>query len=314
MRQDGRTAGGAQDRRAWVLLIHQLPSEPAYVRVRTSRRLRGLGAVVLKNSVYVLPEGDAAREDFQWVRREILDAGGEAMLVAARFVEGVSDSELEEVFSAERNAEYAEVVSTVAAMEAGTESDVARLRRRMERIGERDHFGASGRFAAEQSVSELERRVRGEAEEEQMEVVDKPEGAMWVTREGARVDRVASAWLIRRFIDPAARFRFVVPEGYAPEEGELRFDMYEGEFTHEGGRCTFETLLHRFGVRARGLSAIAEIVHDIDCKDDRYGRPETAGVASLVRGIVAAHVRDEDRIAAAVPVFDALLAGFESVS
>jgi hypothetical protein len=88
--------------------------------------------------------------------------------------------------------------------------------------------------------------------------------------------------------------------------------MFEGEFTHEGGNCTFETLLNRFRVDEPGLSSIAEIVHDIDCKDEKHGRPETAGIASLIVGITAALARDEDRIAAASPVFDALLAGFQS--
>jgi hypothetical protein len=136
-----------------------------------------------------------------------------------------------------------------------------------------------------------------------------PRGATWVTRAGVFVDRIASAWLIRRFIDPAARFRFVSDdEDVVP--GELCFDMFEGGFTHEGDRCTFETLLARFGLRGDGLRVIAEIVHDIDMKDGRYDRPETAGIASLVRGIAAAHADDDARLEAGRTVFDALHAQF----
>ena len=138
----------------------------------------------------------------------------------------------------------------------------------------------------------------------------KPSAATWVTREGVKVDRIASAWLIRRFIDPAARFKFVAARGYQPEPGELRFDMYRAEYTHEGDRCTFETLCAQFALDDPALRAIAEIVHDIDCKDDEYGRAETGGIASLVQGIVASHARDEDRLTRGAAAMDDLYAWF----
>ena len=138
----------------------------------------------------------------------------------------------------------------------------------------------------------------------------KPNGAVWVTREGVKVDRIASAWLIRRFIDPAARFRFVPARGYRPAPGELRFDMYRGEYTHDGDHCTFETLGARFGLDDAALRAIAEIVHDIDCKDEKFGRAETGGIASLVQGIVASHPRDEDRLTRGAAAMDDLYAWF----
>src|SRR5205807_6991598 len=108
-------------------------------------------------------------------------------------------------------------------------------------------------------------------------------GRTWVTRRGVFVDRIASAWLIKRFIDPDARFKFVAPGGYVPRKGELRFDMFEAEYTHEGDRCTFETLVRRFRLRDPALRAIGEIVHDIDCKDAKFGRAEVTeiGRASL---------------------------------
>jgi hypothetical protein len=110
------------------------------------------------------------------------------------------------------------------------------------------------------------------------------------------VDRIASAWLIRRFIDPEARFRFVAPKGHRPEPGELRFDMFEGEYTHEGESCTFEVLLDRFGLRDPALRRLAEIVHDIDLKDDRYARPETPGLERLLTGMALVHPDDESRL------------------
>ena len=129
------------------------------------------------------------------------------------------------------------------------------------------------------------------------------------------MDRTASAWLIRRFIDPEARFKFVEPTGYRPAEGELRFDMFDGEFTHEGERCTFETLLERFGLSDdAGLAAIAEIVHDLDLKESRYGRPEGAGVASILAGIARTHDDDAERIAGGAPMFDYLYGHFHGAS
>jgi hypothetical protein len=142
---------------------------------------------------------------------------------------------------------------------------------------------------------------------ERPERADKVEsGRTWVTREGVNVDRIASAWLIRRFIDDDARFKFVPARGYKPRAGELRFDMFEAEYTHVGEDCTFQTLLRRFELRDRGLRAIGEVIHDIDCKDDRFNRPETAGTAALIRGIVQAREKDRDRIDRGAALMDDL--------
>jgi hypothetical protein len=124
------------------------------------------------------------------------------------------------------------------------------------------------------------------------------------------VDRIASAWLIRRFIDPAARFKFVPGKGYVPGAGEVRFDMFEAEFTHAGDRCTFEVLLARSNLNDPALAAIAQIVHDIDMRDGKFGRDETGGIASLIKGIAAVHNDDELRIARGATVFDNLYAYF----
>lgn len=141
--------------------------------------------------------------------------------------------------------------------------------------------------------------------------IEAARGRTWVTRTGLKVDRMASAWLIRKFIDPEARFKFVPAKGYSPEQRELRFDMFDAEFTHEGDRCTFEVLIQRFGLEAPGLRQLAEIVHDIDLKDARFGREEAAGVAQLVAGIAAAHPDDEERLARGSALFDDLYAAHQ---
>jgi hypothetical protein len=131
-------------------------------------------------------------------------------------------------------------------------------------------------------------------------------GRLWVTRRGVYVDRIASAWLIQRFIDPDARFKFVAAKGYEPEQGELRFDMFDGEFTHEGDRCTFEVLLARMELTDPALIAIGQIVHDIDLKDGKYGRDEAGGIARLVEGIAVANQDDRQRIERGSVIFNDL--------
>ena len=130
-------------------------------------------------------------------------------------------------------------------------------------------------------------------------------GKTWVTRPGVKIDRMASAWFIRRFVDPKARFRFAAAD--APKrDDELRFDMVGGDYTHEGDLCTFETLVGRVGLPDKGVRAIAEIIHDLDLKDSRYGRPETAGVRTMLDGLMARTGNDEERIERALALFDDL--------
>jgi hypothetical protein len=252
---DAREASAQGGSGRWLLFIHQLPPKPDYLRVKTRRRLRRLGAVAIKQTVYALPNTDEALEDLQWLRREIEAEGGSVVIALAELIEGLTDGELNAMLTRER----------------ATESDET-LEARVDRV--------------------------------------KP-GRSWVTRSGVHVDRIASAWLIRRFIDPEARFKFVAARGYRPRGGEMRFDMYDAEYSHEGADCTFQTLVRRFGLKDRALIAIGEIVHDIDCKDDRYHRPEMAGVAGLIGGIVQTHETDRARLERGAAVFDDLYAFFQ---
>jgi hypothetical protein len=182
-----------------------------------------------------------------------------------------------------------------------------------------DFFGADRRVPLEGLLAELEDRIAEPASGESPEATPSDADALqnyrgrtWVTREGVYVDRIASAWLIRRFIDPEARFKFVPAKGYTPAPGELRFDMFEAEFTHQGDRCTFEVLLEQAGLDDPALQAIAEVVHDIDLKDGKFGRDETAGIASLVTGIARARPRDEERLTQGAAVFENLYAFFRN--
>ena len=300
----------------WLLLIHQLPPKPDYFRVKIWRRLQGLGAVPVKNSVYVLPRSDQAVEDLRWVQREIEEGGGEASLCEAEFLDGLSDEEVIGAFRAARDADYralAEEALRIAA-EARREKPAAaagalpRLRRRFEQISGIDFFSAPERAETEAALAALERLGRSDAPATS-QAPKKPRAATWVTRRGIQVDRIASAWLIRRFIDIEARFRFVDPARHRPKKGEIRFDMFEADYGHGEGRCTFETLVQAFTPTDFALGAIAEMIHDLDLKDSRFGRPESAGIGRMLAGIAALHRADPDRLEAGGAALDALYSG-----
>lgn len=304
----------------WLLLIHQLPSKPAYFRVKVWRRLQGIGAVAVKSTVYALPATAETQEDFAWLLKEIVEGGGEAMVCEARLIDGLSNDQARALFDAARDADYDEIAKDARALAARLDqpeadaaearSQLGRLRKRLADVAAIDFFAATGRLLAEGTIAELEARVledkdMTEKRSEAMDIGDL-KGRIWVTRKGVYIDRIACSWLIRRFIDRDAVIRFVPGKGYIPKPGELRFDMFEGEITHEGDRCSFEVLLARAGLDDPALQAIAEIVHDIDLKDSKFGREEAMGIAGLIAGIAMAHADDEERIAQGAPVFDNL--------
>ena len=317
----------------WLLLIHQLPAKPAYARVKVWRRLKGLGAVTVKNSVYALPANAETREDFAWLTREIVELGGEAFVCEAQLVDGLNDAEVQALFDAARDEDYAAISDAARELAALEKTErrtefavkVGRLRKQLDDIVAIDFFGAEGREPAQGLVSGLE----GSLKQEGGVVTDREtnlapgalgalKGRVWVTRQGVQIDRIASAWLIRRFIDNGARFKFVAGKGYAPQPDEVRFDMFEGEFTHRGDRCTFEVLVGEVsaaasdGVPDPALAAIGEIIHDIDLKDGKYGREEAAGIRNVIAGIAASHNDDEQRLARGAAVLDDLYRYFTS--
>lgn len=325
----GGTATAEESRRnnaRWILLLPSVPSSDPSARVKVWRQLQGVGAVSLKNSVYVLPNREECIEAFQWVARELVELGGQASLCEGRFFDRATDEDIERRFIEARNAEFSEVAEQVRALAKALKGkrlaaekinsltlQAAKLRKRFDEVLAVDYCHASGREAAEGLLTAAERALsdlRDGNEPETIERVARPNGATWVTRSGVHIDRIASAWLIRRFIDPAGTFKFVPPKGYVPVPGELRFDMYDAEFTHIGDRCTFEVLLARMGLGDPALVAIGEIVHDIDLRDEKYARPETAGVASTVTGICSEARDDLARIEAARWMLDGLYTFF----
>lgn len=316
-----------RDPQPWLLLIHQIPPKPDYFRVKIGRRLARVGAVAIKSSVYVLPASEQALEDFQWVLREIVEGGGEASICRSAFVEGLTDDDVQRLFHAAREREYeaiaAEARATLAALgrgrtlrteqRAAAEDALARSRKRLAAVERVDFFHAPNRTDARALVDRVDERLHPRARPtEARDRSDAPRGRTWVTRQGVFVDRIASAWLIRRFIDPEAHFRFVAPQGYRARPGELRFDMFDAEYTHEGDRCTFETLLARFRLDDPALAQLAQVVHDIDLKDGKFAREDAAGIERVLAGIAAAQPDDAARLERGAVLLDELYALFAS--
>jgi hypothetical protein len=311
----------------WLLLAHQLPTRSSNARVKTWRRLQQIGAVAARNSVYVLPNTDHCREDFEWLRSEILSLGGEASVFEAALTDEAEGAALIEQFRRLRADEYralkrdAERLLTSTrgkrparvARDAGRRRAVRTLRERFEAVARIDFFQATGREDAAAVLARFDRIAEAST------VARRPDGVArlaageftnrrWVTRPGPGVDRMASAWLIRRFIDPKATFAFVEQ----PEGADVPFDMYGGEFTHQGSMCTFETMAQRFGLDDPAVTRLGQIVHDLDIKDARFARSESPAIGHVIEGLRRLHADDHALLEQGIAVFEALASSFGS--
>jgi hypothetical protein len=320
-------------KREWMLFIHQLPPKPTSLRVRTWRKLQKLGAVSIKNSVYVLPFDEKTHEDFQWLKQEIEAAGGEATVFRAGAVEGATDEEIIDTFRKGRDEEYARLAAELdgltgavreqkrgghlsAGRLGGYETALDKLHAELERVVSTDFFGAKGRAAAAAAYERCREVIRASQSRKGADTktrvtkgdvldVSQYQRRRWLTRRNLHIDRLASAWLIRQFIDKRPRFHFVV-EGETVAGG-IPFDMFGAEFTHQGEDCTFETLIKRFGLGDDpALGRLAEIVHDIDLKDDKFNRLEAVGLDATVRGLSELLKDDRKLLQQCGVIFDGL--------
>lgn len=296
----------------WLLLIHHIPPKPNALRVKIWRRLQQIGAVAIKQSVYVLPATEQSREDLSWTLKEIVKGGGDGSISEVRFLEGLADKQIISLFQKARKSDYEKLIHDVHQLIATWSTDatdprdpatkasvqVAKLQRQFNSIVGIDFFETPERGTADMLIKDLAASLSGDgpAPAGGIDAIDALRGKVWVTRQNPFVDRLACGWLIRRFVDQNAVFKFVASDSYIPSPGEIRFDMFEGEYTHEGDQCSFEVMIKRFGLEAPGLPALAEVIHDIDLKDDRYKRPETDGLNALMTGLAASQPDDGERM------------------
>ena len=290
---------------SWLLLLYSLPTKQKTERVAVWRRFKKIGAIQIKTSTYLLPDHPPQHEHFQWLAQQIRDFGGDATLVRAQEIETMSNDKLIALFNRARDEEYSAIKKSLhnfltRGRKTGPErkaAELERLTRQFRAIREIDFFQSSRGH----DVQMLLRRAEGAPKKTLPRLEAKNyRGKTWLTRPRPEIDRVGSAWLIRRFIDPRAKFVFAAA---VPSNREiLPFDMADVEFSHYGDCCTFETLIRRFGIQDEAVKKIAEMVHDADLEDAKFQRSECFGIDRVLKGWAKSGMSD----------VQILLHGFES--
>jgi hypothetical protein len=306
----------------WLLLIVSVPPEPSSLRVRVWRKLQALGAVALKNSVYLLPFTPENYEQFQWLAQEVPKSGGEATLLKVDRIENMRVDDVIRLFHKARDRGYRPLAEryrkllpsldrkATGATASRRDEELARLARELERLREIDFFDAPSYQEVKRLKETIEMRLHPPSAGEAPGTAEIPlaslKGRRWVTRPRPHVDRIASAWLIKRFVDLEAEFLFAPPEEFPAEA--IPFDAMGAEFGHHGEDCTFETILKRCGLRDRRLGQLAEIVHEVDLRDQKFHRDEARGFDLAIRGLLAALKDDQQVLAHGMTLFDGLYA------
>lgn len=306
---------------AWLVLLVALPPHPSSVRVRVWRKLRALGAVALKKSVYILPFTPENSEQFQWLTQEVQKDRGEATLMKVDQIETMTRAEIVRRFQEARDREYGALAAAhrriaqrlerkaPARGMARAQDELLKLARELERVREIDFFDAPGYEDVKRLQEAIAMRLRppvSAAAPHADVALEALRGRRWVTRPRPHVDRIASAWLIKRFIDTEAQFLFVPPDEFPADA--IPFDVLGAEFGHQGEDCTFETLLRRSGIRERRLAQLAELVHEVDLRDQKFHRDEAPGIDLAIRGLLAAFKDDHQALAHGMTLFDGLYA------
>jgi hypothetical protein len=299
--------------RSWLLLLFSLPATHKTARVAIWRKLQKSGAIQIKTSTYLLPDTPAQYELFQWLAKQVNDYGGDSTLIRARQIEGLPDARIVGLFNAARDRDYAglgEATRKLAAPRA-TKRDKAfadaleKLKKTFRAIREIDFFEAPKAHVAESQLDRLERATRSKTPAAARLQAAKFQGKTWVTRPRPEIDRVACAWLIRGFIDPKASFKFATNVDAITG---IPFDYAQGEFSHHGEDCTFETLLARFGIADKALHKIGEMVHDADLEDEKFQRPECIGLDRILKGWAKRGMPDDEILTRGGNCFDGLYA------
>jgi len=283
-------------------------------RVSVWRKLQKYGTLNWKNCAYILPLNSSNLEKFRWLATEVEKYQGESSVVEVPRIYGHTDKQVMAMFNRARTLQYDDLIRDLRlALRAAASQSKAeqgrlftRLNRRLAELNIIDFFGCAKRREAEDLIRELEVRTRRNGTG--VAAIERNPGMyrnqVWQTRPRPEIDRVASAWLIRHFIDPKAKFVFSSePEAHP---GAIYFDMFGGDFTHVGDNCTFETLLKRFNLRDKPLLQIAQITHDGDLEDNKFGRPEGRAIELITKGWAKMNWSDEEILRRGFELFDAL--------
>jgi hypothetical protein len=297
---------------SWLLLLFSLPTNRNTERVAVWRRLKKMGAVQIKTSTYLLPDEPPQYEQFQWLAQQIRDYGGDSTLVRAHEIEGLTKDKVVSLFNTARDKEYVELRKSLQSFiarrkKSGAEfaaAELERLTKQFRELRQIDFFDSPrGHDAAM-----LLRRAEGPRRSAKLQTLDVRQyrGKTWLTRPRPEIDRVGSAWLISKFIDPKARFVFAPTARAVPEA--IPFDMLDAEFSHHGNCCTFETLVKRFAILDKALTKIGEMIHDADLDDAKFQRVECIGIDRVLKGWAKEGLPDEEILRRGFYCFDALYA------
>ncbi|MDB5780057.1 MAG: Chromate resistance exported protein [Polaromonas sp.] len=303
----------------WLCLITSLPTENATVRMRTWRTLKASGAAVLRDGVYLMPEQSKCRAVLDGLATDVREGGGTALVLRIEEPEGAHFTTM-----FDRREDYAALLAEVAqartALALDTVQDTLKQARKLRKafgnLAEIDFFPEDAQRRADAALQELElacARTLSPDEPQAIEgrierlVTAHYQGRLWATRQRPWVDRLASAWLIQRFIDPQARICWIASAQDCPEDA-LGFDFDGAAFSHIGSRVTFEVLLASFGLAQPALIRLGQLVHYLDVGG---AQPlEAAGVESILAGLRETIADDDRLLGAAHGVFDGLLVSF----
>jgi|ERR1051326_612538 hypothetical protein len=288
----------------WLLLAFNLPSRHASARVEIWRKLRKFGALPLRTSGYLLPNSPENQERFEWLAAIIRKYKGEATIAQVSSFDGLPHEQLAQMFLAARNKDYQQLINALKRKPTPNPRQLSGLRRRLQEIAVIDFFQSPLRVRLESMMSAAE---KGPGKSSIAKNRPKREflNRTWITRPRPGIDRVSSAWLIQRFIDPNARFIF----GADPQQvsNAIPFDMFGADgFGHRGDDCTFETLCKEFSIRESKVRSIAQIIHDADLGDEKFGRSEGAGLDRVLNGWARQQISDQELLRRGIELIEGL--------
>ena len=297
------------DQIPWLLLLYSLPAHRNSQRVAVWRRFKKIGALQLTTSTYLLPDQPGHYEHFQWLTKLIRDSGGEATLVRVREIEGMPNEKLVDLFNEARLREYAPIGKALLNLarerkpHAATSEELSKLSRQFRELRAIDFFNSQRGQEIELQLEKFEGRTAPKGALPKIHPKDY-RGRTWLTRPHPQIDRVGSAWLIRKFIDPEARFAFAAK---IPRHSKaVAFDMLDAEFSHVNEDCTYETLTKRFAVRDKAVRKMGEMIHDADLEDEKFQQPEGIGLDRILKGWAKEGLPDEEILRRGFECFDAL--------
>jgi hypothetical protein len=294
----------------WLLLIFSLPSKRASARVGIWRRLQRYGTLPLRNSGYVLPNTPVNQERFEWLATSIRGLKGEASVLQVQAMDDLPADVLRERFREVRKPDYTALMRDVKQLKPsapGFSTQLTRMKRRFEEIAEIDFFDSPLKAKVEEALYKAEHPapIHGRAGEGRISKMEY-QNRIWITRPRPGIDRVSSAWLIRRFIDAKAAFIFDSNPKDHPEA--VPFDMYQAGagFGHEGERCTFETLCASFGLSDKKVELIGHAIHDADLDDEKFGRTEGITINQILKGWAKQGVSNDELLHRRIDLIEGL--------